>query len=426
MNAYQKLVILAATGVALAACAGPAGPVEPTRHPTSHPTQTVGDEQTVSNNVKSAVAQQLGLTPDQVEVLTLEKAEWPDGCLGLPLEGEVCIQIVVLGYGGAADANGQPIEFRTNATGDLVRVIPDAALLARQMLAQQRRLNPQEVNIVAVEQAEWPDACLGIALPGVMCAQVIVPGFRVILEVDGGRYEYHTDESGSDIRLASAPAIRIPDVVIEWTQPAEVPCRTATIGNQTVAFGVCNGPLTLGTLLPEMNRLDELAYFAETYAAFEADTPAGLVKLAGKGSMEATRPEQRMIAEWAQVVYDEATGGRSGASYGLVFTWHREGGVAGFCDDLSVYVYGLAFAASCRSAETTNLRLPRLTSDQLQPVFDWMDKLKSFEFEQSDSATADSMTIRVVFTGRGIGEPTESDRLALLDFAAQLFAKSGP
>jgi len=51
-------------------------------------------------------------------------------------------------------------------------------------------------SLVTVEQVDWPDACLGVAEPDQVCAQVITPGYRVIVERAGGRIEYHTSRVG--------------------------------------------------------------------------------------------------------------------------------------------------------------------------------------------------------------------------------------
>ena len=40
---------------------------------------------------------------------------------------------------------------------------------------------------------EWSDASLGRPQPGMMYAQVITPGYLVVLEADGQQYTYHTD-----------------------------------------------------------------------------------------------------------------------------------------------------------------------------------------------------------------------------------------
>jgi hypothetical protein len=80
---------------------------------------------------------------------------------------------------------------------------PAAALNARADLAQRLQIDPDTIKLVSVEQVDWPDGCLGVQIPGVMCTMVITPGYRVILEADGKQYEYHTNASGDAVRLAT-------------------------------------------------------------------------------------------------------------------------------------------------------------------------------------------------------------------------------
>jgi hypothetical protein len=80
---------------------------------------------------------------------------------------------------------------------------PAAALKARADLVSQLQLDPDTIMLVSVEAVEWPDGCLGVQTPGVMCTMVITPGYRVVLEADGKQYEYHTNETGDVVRLAS-------------------------------------------------------------------------------------------------------------------------------------------------------------------------------------------------------------------------------
>lgn len=61
-------------------------------------------------------------------------------------------------------------------------------------------VNPADVQILSAEPADWPDACLGLAAPGEVCAQVVTPGYQVTLEVNGKQYEFHTDASGTQVR----------------------------------------------------------------------------------------------------------------------------------------------------------------------------------------------------------------------------------
>jgi hypothetical protein len=65
--------------------------------------------------------------------------------------------------------------------------------LAQQDLARRLDLAPVMIWAVSVEATEWPDASLGCPRPGEMYAQVVTPGFRIVLEARGERYEYHTD-----------------------------------------------------------------------------------------------------------------------------------------------------------------------------------------------------------------------------------------
>jgi hypothetical protein len=80
---------------------------------------------------------------------------------------------------------------------------PQAALSARADLAQRLPIDVDTIKLVSVEHVDWSDACMGIHQPGVMCAQVITPGYKVVLEANGQQYEYHTNESGSVVRLAT-------------------------------------------------------------------------------------------------------------------------------------------------------------------------------------------------------------------------------
>jgi len=294
-------------------------------------------------------------------------------------------------------------------------------MTVRQMLMQQLGADIDEVTLVSVEPVEWPDACLGVSLPDVMCAAVITPGYRVILEANGEQYEYHTDITGSNIVLAAAPEPTIGDVLLEWQQ-TDVTCQSLVIGAEGLAFGPCMGRMMQGQLAPP-EREQELAYFVQTYAPFQADTPAGAVAFNGQGTAEATPAEQRMIAEWARQARLEAESGRSGASWGLAFAWRREGGIAGFCDDLTVYVTGQVYASSCRQDPPTTVAQRMMTADELAQVYKWVDTFAPFEYEHTDPAQADAMTIRLVFSGAGEQEAGAADQQAILDFAGQLYAE---
>jgi hypothetical protein len=68
-----------------------------------------------------------------------------------------------------------------------------ATAAAKADLASRLGVAEDEINVEGVEFVEWPDSCLGVSQPDMVCAEVITPGYRIILEANGQTYEYHTD-----------------------------------------------------------------------------------------------------------------------------------------------------------------------------------------------------------------------------------------
>lgn len=112
----------------------------------------------------------------------------------------------------------------------------------------------------------------------------------------------------------------------------------------------------------------------------------------------------------------EATGGG--------ITWRREGGIAGFCDVVTVSIPGPATVASCASDPPEVREEVELTAEQTSRLQALIDRLDSFDREQSDPATADAMTITVVFLGRGTARPSEADVAAIEELANELLQEA--
>ncbi len=53
-----------------------------------------------------------------------------------------------------------------------------------------------DLRVERVEAREWPDASLGCPQQGVLYAQVLTPGYLVVIAGAGKQLEYHTDERG--------------------------------------------------------------------------------------------------------------------------------------------------------------------------------------------------------------------------------------
>ncbi|MEK7227301.1 MAG: hypothetical protein AAB641_00180 [Patescibacteria group bacterium] len=59
--------------------------------------------------------------PDKIKVMSSETAEWPNGCLGLPMIDEICTEALVPGYKITLDADGEIMIFRINKDGSSIR-----------------------------------------------------------------------------------------------------------------------------------------------------------------------------------------------------------------------------------------------------------------------------------------------------------------
>lgn len=167
--------------------------------------ETAGPEAAVLDAVRELLIRRFGANEELVEIQSFEPAEWPDTCLGIQSPGEVCIERATQGFGGKAEVNEIPIEFRTNENGLDIRFIPQAALAAQDVLIEQLGTLEDEIRFVSIDHMEWPDTCLGISSEGEMCAKVVTPGYKVVMLVGGQQYEFRTDIEGSTVLQALAP-----------------------------------------------------------------------------------------------------------------------------------------------------------------------------------------------------------------------------
>jgi hypothetical protein len=70
------------------------------------------------------LSQTIGVPVEEIEILDFESMEWPDSCLGVPEEGQSCLQVITEGYRVQLEANGQPYEMRTDQDGTIIVQVP--------------------------------------------------------------------------------------------------------------------------------------------------------------------------------------------------------------------------------------------------------------------------------------------------------------
>ncbi len=331
------LVCLTVIGLFLAACSPPAGPVilptevvpTPAEQTPAEPTgETSTEEPTpvavpqAANAAVQALAQLLGLGLDEIKVIKVEAVEWSDSCLGIVRIDALCAQGIVPGYRVSLEANGQQYEFHTNQDGTSLALAPmtgptaaaAAVQAARAALAKALGLSDAEISVVSVAPVEWPDACLGVTVPGMGCAQVITPGYNVVLEANGVAREYHTDAAGASV------------------QPASV---------------------------------------------------------------------------------------------GL--SWQRHGGIAGFCDELLVYRSGEVVAQDCKSEKVSQGTLAATLSEaDLAKFNEWLTQYGQVMVAHDDGAVADSMSVTLNLNGIGAEQPSAAEQQAMIEWAQNLYSALQP
>lgn len=64
---------------------------------------------------------------------------------------------------------------------------------AKEDAAKRAGVPVDAVAVTRVREVEWRDSSLGCPQPGMMYAQVITPGYLILVEAGGKTYEYHAD-----------------------------------------------------------------------------------------------------------------------------------------------------------------------------------------------------------------------------------------
>lgn len=297
---------------------------------------------------------------------------------------------------GAAATEGPIIEEPT-PTHIPVDLTP-AQRAALTALSEQLNVSVEKITLISTEAVTWPDGCLGIVRMGVMCTQAKVPGFKIILEANGQKYEFHTNQDGSIVMLAEGAqdSAEVEQVVIKQLA-ANLGLKESDISvvsSRTIEFNdACMGVALEGVMCAQVV------------------TPGHIIVLEANG----VQYEYHTNADASRI--QPAT---------LAMVWKREGGIAGFCDTLTVFRSGEVYANRCkpqpdgRMGTFANL----LSSSEQKQFMDWMAKFGEENLDASDPVgVADRMMVTLELFGTGNKQLTKSDQQALFQFAQALYQK---
>lgn len=107
---------------------------------------------------------------------------------------------------GATDArewsSTEHSETSTRTASNLESESPPASLVEnlKTILATELGIASTDVLVQETAPIEWSDSCLDLPRPDELCAQVITPGYRIILSNLTQTFEFHTDQLGQNIR----------------------------------------------------------------------------------------------------------------------------------------------------------------------------------------------------------------------------------
>jgi hypothetical protein len=280
---------------------------------------------------------------------------------------------------------------------------PNEALTSAQQaaisaLSKTLSLPPGQITVISTEAVEWPDGCLGVHRIDVMCTQAVVPGFKVMLEVNGHTYEVHTNENGSSLVI-------VPDVVnANALEEMVIKQLAMNLGLKEDSISVVSSS--------DVEFADScLGVAIQDISCAQVITSGKIIVLESEG----IQYEYHVSADGSLV---------QPASFALV--WSREGGIAGFCDRLTVFRSGEIYGSQCKSQPNGTMgTFANTLSEQERQQFDvWSKDFGEVTLDASDpKGVSDAMEVKLQFYGTGKGSLTKADEQALILWAQTVFQK---
>ncbi|MBG1244271.1 hypothetical protein [Nostoc sp. NZL] len=169
----------------------------------------------VANAVLRDLARRQGIFTRQLQIIDYNQQTWRDGCLELPQPDEFCTQALVPGWRIVVSNGKQKWIYHTNNNGRSLRLasantpsenLPDklpASVKKAVLQAASRRLQQpiSQLTIIQAQEQTWKDGCLELANADEFCTQALVSGWRVVVGAVDQTLVYHTNQTGSAVRL---------------------------------------------------------------------------------------------------------------------------------------------------------------------------------------------------------------------------------
>jgi hypothetical protein len=170
----------------------------------STPTAGAADVQALSEKARQDLAQRLSMAVSDIHIISVAPVTWADASLGCPQPGMMYAQMQTPGFLIKLNANDKEYEYHTDKAENMVDCengVPAAsgvpavdALVekAKQDLAGRISIPAAGISLVESVAVTWPDTSLGCPVADMMYAQILTPGYRIVLSAGDKHYEYHT------------------------------------------------------------------------------------------------------------------------------------------------------------------------------------------------------------------------------------------
>lgn len=169
----------------------------------------------VAKAVLRDLARRQGIFTSQLQIIDYSQQTWRNGCLELPQSDEICTQALVPGWRIVVSNGKQNWVYHTNNNGRSLRLasantpsnnLPDelpASVKNAVLQAASRRLQQpiSQLTIIQAQQQTWRNGCLELANADELCTQNLVSGWRVVVGAVDQTLVYHTNQTGSAVRL---------------------------------------------------------------------------------------------------------------------------------------------------------------------------------------------------------------------------------
>ncbi|MHC5735522.1 hypothetical protein [Nostoc sp.] len=169
----------------------------------------------VANAVLQDLARRQGILTRQLQIIDYHQQNWRNGCLELPQPDELCTEALVPGWRIVVSNGKENWIYHTNNNGRSLRLasantpsdnlpgkLPASVKNAVLQAASRRLQQPiSQLTIIEAQQQTWRDSCLELANADEFCTQALVSGWRVVVGAVDQTLVYHTNQTGSALRL---------------------------------------------------------------------------------------------------------------------------------------------------------------------------------------------------------------------------------